>query len=119
LKKHEDSRFYLDNFYEKVVIWENRLDFPHITLRFSHAGSVSGEPHVMRKYANSKWHSRWVVHRDQDGAMNEPEIRYLGKIAADVYEFNIGNAPSRALREIAVQRDREKSKLGHIQRRSQ
>ena len=68
----------------------------------------------MCKYTNRKWHNHWAVLRGQDSAMNEPEIRYLGKIAADVYQFNIGNAPSRALREIAVQRDREKSKLGRI-----
>ncbi|MBW1860640.1 MAG: glycosyltransferase, partial [Deltaproteobacteria bacterium] len=107
MKKNEDSRFYLDNFSDKVVIWENRRELPHILLRFSHGGSISGKSHVMRKYANRKWHHQWVVLRGQVGAMNEPEIRYLGKSAVDVYEFNIGDAPLRALSGIAVQRDRE------------
>jgi len=112
MKKKEDSRFYLDHFSDKVVIWENRKEFPHILLRFFHVGSISGESHVMRKYTDRKWYDQWVVLQGQNGAMNEPEIRYLAKIAAEIYGFNIGDAPLRALRGLSVQRDRE-SKLGN------
>lgn len=50
LSKDEDTRFYLDNYKDRRIIWDNS-HFAHMYLRFYHGQNTGDADHVMKGYA--------------------------------------------------------------------
>jgi glycosyltransferase involved in cell wall biosynthesis len=83
MESGEDSDLYLDQFGEAYVL-KNGRD-PHLYLRFYHGDNVGSERHIMRKYAEDKWHNRWVGHPKENGRLPQASAEYLAKVLEKEY----------------------------------
>jgi glycosyltransferase involved in cell wall biosynthesis len=82
----EDMLFLLGGWEGKLDVLDNRL-FPHLYIRFFHGENLNDEKHVMRKYAEKKWYSRWIDLPEQWGFISRNSVSYLRHVLDAHYDI--------------------------------
>lgn len=89
----EDTPFLLGGWGEDRISVLNNVVRPHLYIRFFHGNNLSDARHVMRKYAETKWHGRWVDLPEQWGWVSRPAAHYLHQILPKHYGVKLPPRP--------------------------